>query len=49
MTQEGRTALDLALVKDHEETASLLRFHNALEGTQLKEHMTQVREHIHKE
>ena len=49
MAQEGRTALDLALVKDHEETASLLRLHNALKGTQLKEHMTQVKQRMDKE
>ena len=35
--QEGRTALDLALAKDHEEAAALLRSHNALEGKQVKE------------
>jgi hypothetical protein len=35
--QEGRTALDLALAKDHEEAEALLRSHNALQGKQLKE------------
>ncbi len=35
--EEGRTALHLALEKEQEETASLLRSHNALEGKQLKE------------
>jgi hypothetical protein len=35
--EEGRTALDLALAKDHEEAAALLRSHNALEGKELKE------------
>ncbi len=35
--QEGRTALDLALAKDHEEAAALLRSHNALQGKELKE------------
>jgi ankyrin repeat protein len=33
--EEGRTALDLALAKDQEEAASLLRSHNALEGKHL--------------
>jgi hypothetical protein len=37
MPQDGRTALDLALAKDHEEAEALLRSHNALEGKQLKE------------
>ena len=31
--------MDLALAKDHEETAALLRSHNALEGKELKERM----------
>jgi hypothetical protein len=35
--EEGRTALDLALAKDHEEAAALLRSRNALEGKELKE------------
>ena len=37
MAQEARTPLDLALAEGQEEAASLLRSHNALEGTQLNE------------
>ena len=31
--------MDVALAKDHEEAAALLRSHNALEGKRLKERM----------
>jgi hypothetical protein len=35
--EDGRTALDVALAKNQEEAATLLRSHNALEGKELKE------------
>ena len=37
MAQEVRTPLDVALAKNQEEAASLLRSHNALQGKQLNE------------